>query len=210
MLIRPYRESDRDAVGDICVRTADAGGDSRHLYPDLELMPTIFAWPYTDMEPSLAFVADDGERAVGYVVGTADTPSFASRFESEWVPKVSDRYPPVDAPATPTENMVWLLHHPRRMIVPELAGYPAHLHIDLLPEYQRSGHGRALMTAFLGALAFQGVPAVHLGMVSVNTAARAFYDRLGFHEIDVPNSEPLTYLGLEVGPNARLADSAAG
>jgi ribosomal protein S18 acetylase RimI-like enzyme len=210
MIIRPYRESDRDAVGDICVRTADAGGDSRHLYPDLELMPTNFAWPYTDMEPSLAFVADNGERAVGYVVGTADTPSFVSRFESEWLPKVSDRFPPVVEPSTPTDHMVWLLHHPRRMIVPELAGYPAHLHIDLLPDYQRAGHGRALMTAFLGALAYQDVPAVHLGMLTANTAARAFYDRLGFHEIDVANAEPLTYLGLEVGPNARLGTSAAG
>ncbi|MEU4741577.1 GNAT family N-acetyltransferase [Actinosynnema sp. NPDC023658] len=210
MIIRPYRDSDRDAVGDICVRTADAGGDSRHLYPDLDLMPTIFAWPYTDLEPSLAFVADDGERAVGYVVGTADTPSFVARFESEWLPRVSDRYPPVAEPSTPTEDMVHLLHHPRRMIVPALADYPAHLHIDLLPEHQRSGHGRALMTAFLGALAFQGVPAVHLGMLTSNTAARAFYDRLGFHEVDVPDAGPLTYLGLEVGPNAGLGASAAG
>jgi hypothetical protein len=34
--IRPYRPSDRDAVADICVRTADNGGDSRSLYRDLE------------------------------------------------------------------------------------------------------------------------------------------------------------------------------
>ncbi|WP_447003436.1 GNAT family N-acetyltransferase [Saccharothrix isguenensis] len=211
MVIRPYRESDRDAVGEICALTADAGGDSRHIYPDVDLMPTLFAWPYAELEPSLAFVADNGERAVGYVVGTADTPTFVSRFESEWLPKVSDRYPkPVDEPTTPTEHMVALLHNPHHMIVPALADYPAHLHIDLLPEYQRAGHGRALMTAFLGALAFQGVPAVFLGMLTVNTPARAFYDRLGFHEIDVPNPEPLTYLGLQVGLNARLGAPAAG
>jgi hypothetical protein len=47
-------------------------------------------------------------------------------------------------------------------------------------------------------------------MLTTNTPARAFYDRLGFHEIDVPNSEPLTYLGLQVGPNACLGDAAAG
>ncbi|MFE9749299.1 GNAT family N-acetyltransferase [Saccharothrix saharensis] len=210
VLIRPYRDGDRDAVGDVCVRTADGGGDSRHLYPDPELMPTIFAWPYTDLEPSLAFVADNGERPVGYVVGTADTPAFVSRWESEWLPKVTDRYPPVAEPATPTEEMVRLLHHPRRMVLPELAGYPAHLHIDLLPEYQRSGYGRALMTAFLGALAYRGVPAVHLGMLTTNTPARAFYDRLGFHEIAVADAGPVTYLGLEVGPNAGLGGSAAG
>ncbi|PSL45289.1 hypothetical protein B0I31_12766 [Saccharothrix carnea] len=51
---------------------------------------------------------------------------------------------------------------------------------------------------------------MHLGMLTSNTAARAFYDRLGFHEIDMPNAEPVTYLGLEVGPNAGLGASAVG
>ena len=81
------------------------------------------------------------------------------------------------------------------MVVPALAAYPAHLHIDLLPHVQRSGDGRQLMTAHLAALAARGVPAVHLGMLTANTAARAFYDRLGFHEIAVPDPGPLTYLG---------------
>jgi len=38
---------------------------------------------------------------------------------------------------------------------------------------------------------------VHLGMVPTNTAARAFYDRLGFSEILVPEEENVTYLGRE-------------
>ncbi|MEV4246775.1 GNAT family N-acetyltransferase [Streptosporangium canum] len=86
-------------------------------------------------------------------------------------------------------------YRPERMVLPELAAYPAHLHIDLLPDHQRKGHGRALMNAFLDALHGRGVPAVHLGMVSTNTPARAFYDRLGFHEIPVADSGPVTYLG---------------
>jgi hypothetical protein len=36
-------------------------------------------------------------------------------------------------------------------------------------------------------------------MVSANTTARAFYDRLGFHEIPVPDPDPLTYLGRTTG-----------
>ncbi|ROP41117.1 hypothetical protein EDD40_6542 [Saccharothrix texasensis] len=35
-------------------------------------------------------------------------------------------------------------------------------------------------------------------------------DRLGFHRIDLPDTGPLTCSGLEVGPNARLADSPLG
>lgn len=49
-------------------------------------------------------------------------------------------------------------------------------------------------------MAAAGVPAVHLGMVSSNTAARAFYDRLGFRELAVPDAGPVTYLGRSTAP----------
>ncbi|WP_236710720.1 GNAT family N-acetyltransferase [Streptomyces sp. 150FB] len=204
--IRPFRPGDLDAVSDICVRTALSGEDSRELYPDLELMPSIFAAPYVHLDPDLAFVVDDGSRAVGYILGTADTASFVDRYRSEWLPHLAARYPaPVRPPATPAEEMVDLMHRPERMVVPELAAYPAHLHIDLLPSHQRSGYGRRLMETYLAALHRRGVGAVHLGMVTSNTRARAFYDRLGFHEITVPGSDRLTYLGRSTGPAADVS-----
>jgi GNAT superfamily N-acetyltransferase len=194
--IRQYRPADAPAVADVCVRTGYEGGDSRQRYPDTDLLPNLFALPYAALEPGLTFVADDGTRPVGYIVGTADTPTFVRRFRDEWLPTLADRYPALTRPpATPSEELVVLMHTPERMILPELAGYPAHLHIDLLLEYQRAGHGRALMTRLLAALAAKGVPAVHLGMVTANAAARKFYDRMGFHEIPVPDPGPLVYLG---------------
>ena len=198
--IRPYRPSDRDAVADICVRTADNGGDSRSLSPDLDLMPSIFALPYVVLEPELAFVLTDDDDPVGYILGTADTPTFAKRFRTEWLPHLADRYPaPIRPPENSTELMISLMHDPERLVIPEVAAYPAHLHIDLLPQYQRSGHGRALMTTLMTALASAGVPAIHLTMLTTNTPARAFYDRLGFHHIPVPAVEVVTYLGRSTG-----------
>ncbi|GAB3357101.1 GNAT family N-acetyltransferase [Micromonospora halotolerans] len=91
--------------------------------------------------------------------------------------------------------MIALHHHPERMLLPELAGYPAHLHIDLLPSHQGRGHGRRLLETFLAAAARAGAPALHVGMVTANVRARGFYDRLGFHVIPVPDPGPLTYLG---------------
>lgn len=194
--VRPYRADDHAAIYDICVRTAHEGGDSRQIYPDLALMPSIFAAPYVFLEPDLTFVLDEGDGAVGYVLGTADTIAFVEAFRSRWLPLMRERFPNrAEPPSSPSEVMIDLMYRPERMILPELAAYPAHLHIDLLPDQQRKGHGRALMYAFLDALRHRGVPAVHLGMVSVNTAARAFYDRLGFHEIPVADPGPLTYLG---------------
>ncbi|SHN30654.1 GNAT family N-acetyltransferase [Actinacidiphila paucisporea] len=197
--IRPYRPEDLPALYDICLRTGAAGGDASADYPeeDRDLLGTLFAAPYAVLEPESVFVVDDGHgQAVGYVLGTADTAGFVKRFRDEWLPTVADRWPAPDGePATPSEVMASLLHTPERMVVPALAGYPAHLHIDVLPDFQGAGNGRALMDAFLGSLAERGVPAVHLGMLTENVAARAFYDRLGFHEITVPEAGVLTYLG---------------
>ncbi|MET7368097.1 GNAT family N-acetyltransferase [Streptomyces sp. NPDC005566] len=195
--VRPYRPGDREALAEICIRTADNGGDSRHLYPDPELMPTLFAAPYAHLEPELTFVLDDGSgQAVGYILGTADTRQFVDAFRKIWLPQVTERFPEPDGtPSTFVEDMTALLHRPERMILPELDGHPAHLHIDLLPPWQRKGYGRELMGTFLDALHAKGVPAVHLSMLVANTPARAFYDRLGFHEIEVPDPGPLAYLG---------------
>ncbi|WP_371478685.1 GNAT family N-acetyltransferase [Kitasatospora sp. NBC_00315] len=195
--VRPWQPADRAAVFDICVRTAEAGGDARGLYRNEDVLPHNFAAPYLELEPGLAFVLDDGSgNAVGYVLGTSDTVRFVAGFRERWLPQVGHLYPPpAGEPADGDELMALLLHTPERMILPELADYPAHLHIDLLPEHQGRGWGRLLMETFLAALHRAGAGRVHLGMVSVNTGARAFYDRLGFHVVPVPDPGPLTYLG---------------
>lgn len=195
--VRPYRPEDLEALGDICVRTAHAGRDSRPHYADPSVFTAAFAAPYVHLEPELAFVLDDGEgRAGGYVVGTAHTKRFVEDYRARWLPLVAGRYPePGGEPRTPDEEIAALLHRPERMLVSEVAAYPAHLHIDLLPQWQGRGYGRALMETFLRALHERGVAAVHLSMVSTNLPARAFYDRLGFHEIAVPDAGPVTYLG---------------
>jgi ribosomal protein S18 acetylase RimI-like enzyme len=200
--VRAYRPSDLPAVYDVCVRTADAGGDARGRYASDLLMGDIFAAPYVTLEPEHAHVLDDGTgAAVGYVLGTADTAAFVRRYRAEWIPATAGRCPPpADPPVTADDAMLALHHRPERMLVREVAGYPAHLHIDVLPPWQGRGHGRALMAAFLAGLHAAGVPGVHLSMLSSNTKARAFYDRLGFEEITVAGAGPLTYLVRDTAP----------
>jgi GNAT superfamily N-acetyltransferase len=199
--IRPYRPSDRAALYDICVRTADAGGDARGHYSTDDLMGDLFAGPYAHLDPHLAFVVDDGGAAVGYVVGTADTAGFARRYRAIWIPLLGDRYPvPPPPPRTPEQDMIALHHNPERMLVPGLDGYPAHLHIDLLPAYQGRGLGRRLIDRFLATV---DAPGVHVGMVTANVKARGFYDRLRFTELPVPDPGPLTYLGIRTADFVR-------
>lgn len=190
--IRPYRPADRRAVYDICVRTADAGDDARGHYSTDDLMGDLFAGPYLQLEPELAFVVDDGGETVGYVLGTADTAAFVRRYAAEY--RLGHPVPP-PPPRTPEQDMVALHHNPSRMLVPGLDGYPAHLHIDLLPPYQGRGYGRRLIDRFTGAV---DAPGVHVAMLTANVRARGFYDRLGFTVLPVPDPGPLTYLGRKI------------
>lgn len=223
-VIRLYRDTDRAAVAEICVRTAAAGSDARGLYSDDLLMPEVFALPYLEYAPELAFVVvrpdeepardaapadpaddvlrvDDG-RLTGYVIGVADTRDFVAWWERAWGPGFAERHPGAGASPSgrqPGFSEAALLdagNDPGRMVrgitAGELDRYPAHLHIDLLPENQGRGLGRALMDTLRAALAARGVPGVHLGMDPSNTRARAFYDRYGFQEL--PSHSPGTPL----------------
>ncbi len=50
-----------------------------------------------------------------------------------------------------------MMHNPSRMHQSIIAGYPAHLHVDLLPAGQGGGNGRRLMEKLFDALREQGI-----------------------------------------------------
>lgn len=201
--IRRYRPTDRAGLYDLSIRTAEVGGDARDLYPDPELIGAIYSESYAVLEPELTFVLDNGSGVVGYIAGTADTAGFARRFAAEWLPTLADRFPePTGELDTHEKVMRHRLHHPERAVIPELADYPAHLHIDLLPEYQRKGFGRRLMLTFLAAARTAGADRVYLGMDRRNTDARAFYHRMGFYQLDVPDAGDHVCLGRDTAAEA--------
>lgn len=212
LALRPYRPSDAEGLRRVCLLTAELGGDATGLYVSDDLMPDVFATPYVEFAPDLAFVLDAGEgeeaggdagasaaeRVRGYILGVADTGPFVAWYRERWVPRLAARYEHVVPSRTPCEHIRHLGFTPERMLLPELASYPAHLHIDILPEHQRQGWGRRLMQALVEALRARGVPGLHLTLAAANVEARRFYDRIGFHEL--PSSKPTApALGLRIG-----------
>jgi GNAT superfamily N-acetyltransferase len=63
------------------------------------------------------------------------------------------------------------------------AQYPAHLHINLLPDFQRQGVGSRLITTFEDHLREFGVPGLHLGTSNYNHKALPFYLKHGYQVI---------------------------
>lgn len=181
--IRRYRAGDRDALYEVCLRTADSGGDATERYRDPRLVGEVFVGPYLALQPQFAFVVDDGSGAEGYVLGALDTTRFAVECERTWWPALREKYRNVPAPTDRSDG--WLLdwiHHPPAPpdIVDE---YPSHLHIDLLRRWQSGGWGRRLMQRLWTDLTAAGSPGVHLGVSARNTNAIGFYRHLGFVEL---------------------------
>ncbi|MCL2043630.1 MAG: GNAT family N-acetyltransferase [Treponema sp.] len=63
---------------------------------------------------------------------------------------------------------------------PWLADYPAHLHIDLLPNIQRKGIGRILINTLFDELTQKKVSGLYLNVGSSNTGAIIYYKKMGF------------------------------
>jgi ribosomal protein S18 acetylase RimI-like enzyme len=179
--IRPYHPSDLSRLYDICVQTGDSGRDVTNEHPDPDAFGNFYAAPYAVLEPDLCFVLTGDGVPCGYILGTRDSEDFSRRLEQEWFPVLRERYPlPVTEDDSPAARMIRAIHRGYQSI-PEAAGYPAHLHIDLLPHAQGRGNGRRLMDSFLRRLRELKVPAVHLGVGKKNTRAVEYYKAMGFH-----------------------------
>lgn len=179
---------DLAAVYEVCLRTADAGGDASHLYTDPLLPGHVWAAAYVTLEPSLAFVLEDREGVAGSVLGALDTVAFEQRCEVQWWPMlrlgVDDPAAVPSAERTLDQHAASMIHHPTITPVSITDRYPSHLHINVLPRAQGGGTGRRLMNRVLEAIRLLGSPAVHLGVSSANTNAIAFYEHLGWHVVD--------------------------
>ena len=185
--LRSFRPGDEPALADICLRTADAGGDGTGILADDDLWGHVFVLPYAARQPDLAFVveSDDG-RVVGYVVGTDDTRTFEDWFHDEWWPRFAQRWP---VPGDDRSRQAGLLRYAygrRAGAEPFGDDRPAHLHIDLMPEVQGQGWGRRLIGVLAAALRERGVRRLHLVASAQNAGALAFYDRLGFERLESP------------------------
>jgi GNAT superfamily N-acetyltransferase len=187
MIVRRYRPEDLRDLYRICLQTGDSGRDATALYRDPDLLGHIFAGPYGVLEPALAFVVEDQAGVGGYCLGALDTRAFERRTEADWWPPLRLRYPDPD-PAdrdrwTPDELAAHEIHHPWLIDEDLLAGYPSHLHIDLLPRLQGGGNGRRLMAAQLTALREQGSPGVHWHVHAENSRGLSFFRHMGFSEL---------------------------
>ena len=166
----------------IALKTAFAGLDGTEYYHDPYCVGHYYAAPYLFFESDLCFIAlDENNTPSGYIVGTSDTRAFNEWMQHDWLPVLQDQYKQVSNFSSEAEQKMirTLLKGPGEGIWQNM-GYPAHLHIDILPHLQGKGLGKSLMEMFCSEVKKTGAHGIHLGVDGRNTRAYGFYERMGF------------------------------
>ncbi|TFK29374.1 acyl-CoA N-acyltransferase [Coprinopsis marcescibilis] len=183
--IRKATKEDESSLFKICLLTADAGQSAAPQHDFPELPGLVYAVPYVHIPSTWGFVlAEDSGEPVGYVLGSSDTRTFEAYAKEHWWPPLQRKY---DPSAAQKSGDVYYANLLRDMhIAPEanIEFSPAHLHVNILPEYHRKGWGKKLIAAAVEHLKGEGLEGIWIGMDPRNTEAREFYRRLGFKNID--------------------------
>lgn len=182
-VIRPARPDDRAALSEICVLTADSGQDASALYSDPDYPGLVWSVPYLFFAPNHAFVLENEGKVVGYVVGAADTEAYEAQLERDWWPELARTYAGRKPEAKLDANVLDKLTKPPKSDATIVRDYPAHMHINLLPEVQSGGWGRKMIETEMDSLRAAGVPGMHLGLGLRNERAFGFYQRVGLSEL---------------------------
>ena len=170
MTVRPYEAKDKEDVRFICLNSEGPCEESEEFQ---RYILTTYCDYYIEKEPYNCFVAaNEEDRAVGYIICTENFDAFLQCFTDEYAEKM--KYNKYLYKAT-------LRSVKLQKTFKEL--YPAHLHIDVLPEYQRQGLGHQLVDRLCAHLKAKNVPGVMLTVGSSNEVGQSFYNKYGFTKL---------------------------
>jgi RimJ/RimL family protein N-acetyltransferase len=183
MEIRGFDEADRPALRALASRAGE-GSPTASLWGHEESEAAVYLTPYMDLEPESLFVAVvDGELA-GYLAGSlgAVVPSESARMDRAIREHrlVLRRGPAaffarslldVAGAALRRQPAAGELHDPR---------WPAHLHINLLPQARGTGAAAGLVERWFARLHETGTPGCYLQTLVENRRAARFFARMGF------------------------------
>ncbi|MFX0090519.1 MAG: GNAT family N-acetyltransferase [Candidatus Hodarchaeota archaeon] len=197
IIFRQCQKKDQNEIQNVCYQTGYMGEDltGKDLFNDQRLFGYLFCLYYPRYEAEHGFVAVDtnnNNRIVGYILGSPDSKKQGKQFNRKMVWRIALRlylftrwkYPESFRAVQSFRKIASQENEPGNLY----EKYPAHLHIDILPEYQRKGIGSRLMQVFEQHMRDLGVPGIHLGTSNHNTKALPFYKKQGYQIISEKES----------------------
>lgn len=193
VIIRRAKKSDIQGIVHVCYKTGYMGEDATPYFSDEKLFGYLFSQYYPEYETEHCFVAVDNEKVVGYILGSPDSERQGKMFISRIIPRVIFRlffitslkyfstFKHMFKLVAVVIKYIKLPGHMNNMPRDEIdKKFPAHLHINILEEYQRKGIGGRLIKAFETHMKELEVKGIHLGTSEKNFKAIPFYKKIGY------------------------------
>ncbi|WP_254843166.1 GNAT family N-acetyltransferase [Deinococcus marmoris] len=179
-LIRPMQPTDEARLGEIAYQTGFFGASAETYFPDPQLFADLWVRTYFRLPDSVGYVAQVGGDVIGYIVGSLNEAAYRrvlGRVVADTVlPGVLTRR--YARPLAALPYLIRTLRYPSPHA--SETGFPAHLHLNLLPQSRGLGLGRGLLQRYLERLRELGVPGVQLSTTDENEAALGLYRTAGF------------------------------
>lgn len=169
--IRPYQPSDAERLRAICKATAPKQASSTEK--KTRVLLNTYCDYYIEQEPQNCFVAvNTQDEAVGYILCAQDFHRYQKTYRNEYLPRIKGC------------GVMGIIEGWGSMFIHGLfrKRYPAHLHIDILEDYQRMGLGTRLVNTLTNHLQTQHIPGLMLVVSRDNQKGRSFYQKYGFRE----------------------------
>lgn len=148
---------------------------------DHEMLALRWIRQYLITEEQNCYVLEqpDTHRVVGYILCSSDTIGYENEFEKRYLPKIKDRFVNLKKQCFEylEENRKLLFFRRILDLGLDITDYPAHLHINILPEFQRSGYGGMLLSAYEANLRSRGIHGYHLCTGANNIKGISFYKK---------------------------------
>ena len=179
--VRKYSPRDKEDMRFICRVTADK--IFKQSDKTRTAVTTVYNDYFTEQEPEHIFVvADENDRAVGYIVCCADFDKFENCMKKIYIPKLV-KFCPFLTPVG------FYSIHAAKQTAPT-----PHLHMDILPQYQRRGWGTKLMNALREQLKSEGYPLLSVCGAAAGSPGYKMYTKYGFRPVKNSRSKRVTLM----------------
>jgi GNAT superfamily N-acetyltransferase len=181
--IRKFSIQDRADVRRLCCETAFLESDRGLIFKDDELLADFLSLYFTDFEPHSCFVATDGSKVVGYLIGSIHIPRMKRIIKRRILPSLLVKVFYRKAFLNKTNlNFFFrcvLSFFKGEFFVPDYSKeFPATLHINIDKSCRGQDIGGRLIEVYINFLKQQQIKGVQLSTFSEK--AKNFFLKMGF------------------------------
>lgn len=197
IIIRPYTQADRGSIREIAYETVFLGDSASVFFEGREIFADYLTAYFTDFEPQSCFVAQAGDKIIGYLLGAKNSAILKTVFRRKIIPGLLVETV-TDKTLFSIKNTKFLLNCLRSFFKGEFKlkdyskEYPAVLHINIQNDFRSRGIGSELIKKYLHKLIEQKVKGVHFATLSDKAAK--FFQKCGFTLLEVKKRSYFRYI----------------